>query len=71
VEKKGVPTVTITTTAFFDLVKSTMDEQGIAEMAIVQVEHPIAGRNAADTNKLVDGVFPEIFKAATAWQPTK
>lgn len=53
------------------MVKSTMDEQGISEMAIVEVEHPIAGRNPEDTKKFVDAVFPEIFKAATQWQPTK
>jgi len=71
VEKRGVPTVTITTTAFADLVKSTMDEHAIAEMAIVTVEHPIAGRNAEDTKKFVDAAFSDIFKAATSWQPTK
>jgi len=48
-----------------------LDEQGIAEMAIVAVEHPIAGRNAEDTKKFADSVFPELFKAATAWKPTK
>lgn len=64
-----MPTVTIATTAFVDLVKTTMDEQGVTEMAVVAVEHPIAGRNAADTKKFADDEFPNIYNAATAWQP--
>ena len=63
--------MTITTTAFLDLVKSTMKEQEVPDMAIVAVEHPIAGRNEAETKKLVDGAFPAILKAATEWQPAK
>lgn len=53
------------------MVKTTMDEQGIKEMAIVAVEHPIAGRNPKETIKFADAEFPNIYKAATAWQPTK
>jgi ABC-type Fe3+-hydroxamate transport system substrate-binding protein len=71
IEKKGVPTVTITTTAFTDLLKSTLEKQGVKELAFVAVEHPIAGRNAEDTKKLVDTVFPEILNRATGWQPAK
>jgi hypothetical protein len=68
-EKRGIPTVTITTTAFEELAKKSMQEQGISEMAMVVVEHPIGGRNLKDTRKLVDGCFPDILKAATQWQP--
>jgi len=70
-EKKGIPTVTITTTAFEKLVKKTMVNQGVSEMAIVVVPHPIAGRNLSETNQLVDGVFNDIINAATQWQPAK
>jgi len=71
VEKKGIPTVTITTTGFEALVKKTMNKQGVSEMSLVVVEHPIAGRNDAELNKLVDGAFDDIVKAATQWQPSK
>ena len=70
-EKKGIPTVTITTTAFEELVKTTMNKQGVSEMAVVAVAHPIGGRNDAETKQLVDGAFANILKAATQWQPPK
>lgn len=70
-EKKGIPTVTITTTAFEELVKATMKKQDVSEMAVVAVEHPIGGRNEVETKQLADGAFASILKAATQWQPSK
>lgn len=69
-EKKGIPTVTIATTPFEELAKSTMQEQGVSEMALVVVEHPIAGHNLEGIRKKADGAFADILKAATEWQPT-
>lgn len=63
--------MTITTTAFEELVKTTMTKQGVSEMAVVAVEHPIGGRNEAETKQLADGSFAGILKAATQWQPSK
>ena len=68
-EKKGIPTVTIVTTAFDELFKSTLKYQGVSEMAQVVVEHPIAGRNLKETSKLVETAFSQVIKAATKWQP--
>jgi hypothetical protein len=70
-EKKGIPTVTITTTAYEKMVKTALKEQGVAEIALVPVQHPIGGRNDAETKQLVDGAFANILKAATQWQPPK
>lgn len=70
-EKKGIPTVTVTTTVFEKLVRTAMTEQGIADMALVAMTHPIGGRNDAETKQLVDGAFANILKAATQWQPPK
>jgi hypothetical protein len=70
-EKKGIPTVTITTSAFQELVKTTMNKQGVLEMAVVAVEHPIGGRNEAEIKQLANGAFEGILKAATQWQPLK
>ena len=53
------------------MVKTTMKKQGVSEMAVVTVEHPIGGRNEAETKQLVDGAFAGILKAATQWQPSK
>jgi hypothetical protein len=69
VEKKGIPTVTIATTAFEELARSTMKEQGVSDMALVVVEHPIAGYNLEGIRKKADAAFPDILKAATEWQP--
>lgn len=71
VEKKGIPTVTITTTAYEKGVRATLKEQGIADIALVTVKHPIGGRNDVETKQLVDGAFADILKAATQWQPAK
>lgn len=70
-EKKGIPTVTIATTAFEELARSTMKEQGASDMALVVVEHPIAGHNLEGIRAKADAAFPDILKAATEWQPTR
>ena len=70
-EKKGIPTVTIATAPFEELVKSTLKEQDLSEMALVVVEHPIAGHNLKDIRKKAELAFPDIFKAATQWKPRK
>ncbi len=70
VELLGIPTVTITTTAFNELATSTMRGQGIQEMPFVVVEHPIAGWNLEEVRKKMDAVFPEIIKVATKWHPS-
>ena len=44
VEKKGIPTVTITTTAYEKLVKAALKEQGVAEIALVTVTHNFGRR---------------------------
>jgi len=46
-----------------------MKEQGISEMALVVVEHPIAGHGLEGIRKKVDASFSVILKAATQWQP--
>jgi hypothetical protein len=70
-EKKGIPTVMIATTAFEELVKSTLKDQGVSEMALVVVEHPVAGHNLKDIRKKAELAFPDILKAATQWKPRK
>ena len=68
-EKKGIPTVTIVTSAFLEMINKSIKEQGVSEMALVIVEHPIAGHNLEGIRKKVDAAFPDILKAATKWQP--
>ncbi len=71
VERKGIPTVTVVTTAFEEPLKSLMKGQGVPEMSLVVTEHPIAGHNAEGIKKKANKDFPAILKAATQWQPGK
>jgi hypothetical protein len=71
IEKKGIPTVTIVTTAFEETFKTLMKDQGVAEMALIVTEHPIAGHNAEGIKKKVDKDFPAILKIAAQWSPKK
>jgi hypothetical protein len=68
-EKKGIPTVTVVTTPFVDLVKASLKEQGVEEIALVVVDHPIAGHNLAGIEKKAEIAFPDILKACTLWPP--
>jgi hypothetical protein len=71
VEKKGIPTVSIVSSAFEEPFKTLMKDQGVSNMAFVVTEHPIAGHNLDGIKKKVDKDFPAILKAATQWQPGK
>lgn len=68
-ERKGIPTVTIVTTAFEEAIRSLIKDQGVSDMALVVVEHPIAGHSLAGIRKKVDAAFADVMKAATKWQP--
>ena len=62
---KGIPTVTVVTTAFEEMIRSLMKEQGVSGMGLVVFKHPIAGHSLEGIRKKVDAVFPMILKAAT------
>jgi hypothetical protein len=65
----GIPTLTITTTSFAGLIMDILKEQGVPKIAMVVVEHPIAGHSTEGIRKKMDGVFPEIMKIAVKWNP--
>ncbi len=58
------------TSAFAETIQKLIQDQGVPEMALVVVEHPIAGHNLEGIRKKADDAFPEIIRAATKWQPT-
>lgn len=64
-EKLGIPTVTIATTAFEAMARSEMQKYGAEKMSLVVVEHPIAGRSEEAIRSMADKVFPDLLKAAT------
>ncbi len=71
IEKKGIPTITIVTSAFEELFMTLTKEQGIPGMAVVVTEHPIAGHNLEGIKRKADKDFPELLRAATQWHPAK
>jgi hypothetical protein len=73
VEKKGIPTVSIASSAYYPLAITTIEAQGLSEddMAWVVVPHPIGGLSEEEVRAKVDAAFPEILKAATEWQPPR
>jgi hypothetical protein len=64
-EQKGIPTVTIVTSPFVDLVKSILQEQEVGDLIWVVEGHPIAGHNLKGIRKKVDASFSKILQAAT------
>ena len=70
-EKKGIPTVTIVTTAFEEAFKSLLKEQGAQDISLVVTEHPIAGHNLESIRKKADADFPRILLAAVPQAPMK
>lgn len=46
-----------------------MQEQGISEMALVVVEHPIAGHDLEGIQKKAEAAYSDIITAATQWNP--
>jgi hypothetical protein len=52
------------------MITKLIKEQETKEMALVVVEHPIAGHNLEGIRQKADTAFPDILKAATRWQPT-
>jgi len=70
IEKKGIPTVSVVTTAFHETMSSLIKDQGMPELALVVTEHPIAGHNLEAIKKKAEKEFSAILKAATKWQPS-
>lgn len=46
-----------------------MQQQGVKDMPLVVVAHPIAGHNLDGIKKKADGMFADVMNAATQWQP--
>ncbi len=71
IEKIGIPTVTVTTNEFLALARSTMESRGLADMAFVQVPHPMGMIPKDEIRAKADKTFPDILKAATQWKPQR
>jgi hypothetical protein len=57
-------------TEFAGLARSTMKSIGFADMAFVEVEHPMGMISTKEILAKTDKAFPQIIKMATNWQPS-
>ena len=70
-EKLGIPTVTIATSEFIGLARTSMESFGAPDMSFVIVPHPLGMIPREEVVKKADAAFPAILKAATAWKPSQ
>jgi hypothetical protein len=71
VEKLGIPTVTVTTNAFLSLARSTMEGIGLADMAFVEVPHPMGMVSLEEIRAKADQAFPDLLSKATQWKASR
>lgn len=67
----GIPTITITTSAFLPLSRSTMGSIGLPDMAFVEVSHPMGMVSLEEIRAKADQSFQEILRLATQWKPSR
>jgi hypothetical protein len=65
----GIPTVTIVTSEFTALAKDTAFSQGVAEMSLVTVPHPMGMISRPEIRRKADNAFAQILKSAMRWKP--
>lgn len=70
-EKRGIPTVTVVTSEFEALARSSMESVGFADMAFVIVPHPMGMIPKEQVRAKADQTFPDLLKAATEWKPQR
>jgi hypothetical protein len=64
-EKLGIPKVTITTDRFLYTSKTLAMTDGLPNLSLVAVQHPLELLSKAEIEAKADGAFDEILKAAT------
>ncbi|MFC1933976.1 UGSC family (seleno)protein [Chloroflexota bacterium] len=68
-ERLGIPTVTVVTSGFVGLAKTVALSEGVIDMCVVSVPHPMGMISTADIEKKALDAFPEILKLGMEWQP--
>jgi hypothetical protein len=63
--------VTVSTSEFIGLAKTSMESFGAPDMAFVVVPHPIGMIPKEQVIAKADAAFPDILKAATQWKPSR
>ncbi len=66
-EKRGVPTVTIASSAYFPLIRRALDKMCIG--AMVEVPHSFAGISVEAIRGKAETAFPSILHIAGNWAP--
>lgn len=65
-ELRGVPCVTITSSIFRPLAEREAEAFGLADLPIVEVEHPVATKSEAALRDAGRALSPVVLEALTA-----
>jgi hypothetical protein len=65
-EKKGVPTVTICTTAFEGLAREESKNLGMPDLPLVIIKHPIGGEPLSVIHQRADDALAQVVRGLTA-----
>ena len=68
-EKVGIPTLTIVTSAFSSLADNTAAGEGAPSWCKSVIEHPVGGISEAQVRANVDKIWPDIKAKLTGWKP--
>jgi hypothetical protein len=68
-EKLGIPTVTVATSALIGLARDTTVSLGAPDQSFVVVQHPMQTLTPEEIWAKADRAFPDILKGATQWKP--
>jgi hypothetical protein len=68
-QRRGVPTVVICTTAFAVEARARAKSLGMPAVPLVLVEHPIAGLPEETIRAKAEAVFPRLLEALQAREP--
>ena len=62
-ERKGIPTATLVTQVFADYARGLARMQGMKDLPITVIEHPVAARKPEELRSRIQGVHAQIRAA--------
>lgn len=68
-ETRGIPTVTVVTTAFHRPARLQAQNKGMAALPLIILPHPVADLKEGDLRELVEAAYPQIVAALTRGTP--
>jgi len=68
-ERLGIPTLTLVTTSFARLARSTSSALGMPDQAMRVVPHPMGGIPSNQVRSKIRAAFPDLLRDLTEWRP--